>query len=100
MKTNVALAIATVTLSCSAFAAAPAAAATWSGQHHTKSQANKLAKAQAKTKQWTNKPGTKPVLNKKDIAAEIGANEHHARKAMREGSMQDVQGMHVSGMPS
>jgi len=100
MKTKLALAIATLTISCSAFAAGPAAATTWSGRHHAKEQAKQPAKGWTTTKHWVNKRGAAPVLHKADIAAEIGANENHARKAMREGSMLKMQGLRINGMPS
>lgn len=100
MNTKLALAIATLTISCGAFAAGPAAATTWSGRHHAKGQAKQLANGWDTMKHWANKQGTTPLPNKEDVAAEIGANRSHARKAMREGSMQNMQGMHVGGKPS
>lgn len=99
MKTKLALAIASITLSCGAFAAGSGTIpnAAWSGRQFAINQARQLAKGPGYTKYWANEqssPSVPSVSNApyaQDIAAEIGSNSGNALKAMREGSTQDMQ---------
>lgn len=100
MKMKLALAIAALTMSGSALAATTTPATTWSGSGHAKREAQQAASGPVNAKHWANKQGAAPAFGREDIAAEIGANANHARKAMREGSMLSMQGLHIGGMPS